>query len=92
MHTIFEEERTETVLLIDASNAFNSVNRNVFLHNVTVVCLPSQLMYVTVILYHQDYLSLKDLKSKSCERTTQGDPIAMAVYAIAINTSNVNVT
>ena len=38
MHTIFEQESTEAVLLIDASNAFNSVNRNVFLHNVTVVC------------------------------------------------------
>ena len=33
MHTIFEEERTEAVLLIDASTAFNSVNRGMPCHH-----------------------------------------------------------
>ena len=34
-HTIFEDEdeKTEAVLIIDAANAFNSVNRQVFLCN-----------------------------------------------------------
>ena len=31
-----KKEHTEAVLLVDAANAFNSVNRKVFLHN--VVC------------------------------------------------------
>ena len=34
MHEIFKEQDTEAVLLIDATNAFNTVNRNVVLHNV----------------------------------------------------------
>ena len=34
MHTIFEDEKTEAVLLVGAANAFNSVNRQDFLHNI----------------------------------------------------------
>ena len=37
MHSIFEEESSEAVLLVDASNAFNSVNREAFLHNVSII-------------------------------------------------------
>ena len=33
MHHIFSEENTEAVLLIDAENSFNSINRKVMLHN-----------------------------------------------------------
>jgi len=35
---IFDQEETEAVILVDASNAFNSVNRKAFLHNVKVIC------------------------------------------------------
>ena len=35
---IFNEEDSEAVPLIDASNAFNAVNRKLFLHNVSVIC------------------------------------------------------
>ena len=45
MHAIYEDETCEAVLLVDASNAFNSINRNVFLHNVTIIC-PAIAMYV----------------------------------------------
>ena len=38
MHSIFDEENTEAVLLIDAGNAFNAVNRKVSLHNVRIIC------------------------------------------------------
>ena len=38
IHRIFDQEESEAVLLVDASNAFNSVNRKVFLHNVKVIC------------------------------------------------------
>ena len=33
MHDIFSEENTEAVLLIDAENAFNLINRKIMLHN-----------------------------------------------------------
>ena len=45
MRTIYKDQSAETVLLVDASNAFNSINRNVFLHNVEVIC-PSITPYV----------------------------------------------
>lgn len=37
MRDLFEEE-SETVLLVDAANAFNSINRNSFLHNINILC------------------------------------------------------
>ena len=36
MHT--EQSSTEAVLLVDTSNAFNSVSRNAFLYNVEIIC------------------------------------------------------
>ena len=84
MHTIFEEENTEAIILIDAANAFNSINRNVFLHNISIIC-PAITIYV-----HNCYslpsrlFVIGGFEIKSCEGTTQGDPIAMSVYAIAI--------
>ena len=38
MRTIYEDQSGEAVLLVDASNAFNPINRNVFFHNVEVIC------------------------------------------------------
>ena len=38
MH-IFESDETDAALLVDASNAFNSLNRAAALHSVRVICL-----------------------------------------------------
>ena len=38
MHRIFEEDDTDAVLLIDASNVFNALNRAAALHNIHVLC------------------------------------------------------
>ena len=38
MHAIFEADDTDAVLLIDASNVFNAVNRATSLHNIRVLC------------------------------------------------------
>ena len=40
MHIIFQDADTESCLLVDASNAFNSLNRRAALHNVSVLCPP----------------------------------------------------
>ena len=42
---IFGEEETDGVLLIDATNAFNTLNRNALLHNIRYLC-PSLSTYV----------------------------------------------
>ena len=84
MNQIFNEEDSEAVLLIDASNAFNAVNRKLFLHNVSVIC-------PEIAVFVRNYYSLPSRlfiiggsELKSCEGKTQGDPAAMAIYAIAI--------
>ena len=38
MRTIFEDPSTEGVILIDGSNAFNSLNRIGALHNIQISC------------------------------------------------------
>lgn len=84
MNQIFKEEDTEAVLLIDASNAFNSVNRKAFLHSIAIIC-PSIATYVKNCYSKCSRLFIiGGYALKSSEGTTQGDPIAMAVYAIAV--------
>ena len=38
VHTLFQKEDTEAVLLVDASNAFNALNRQTALHNIRRLC------------------------------------------------------
>ena len=40
MRAIYKDQSAEAVLLKDTSNAYNSINRNVFLHNAEVICPP----------------------------------------------------
>ena len=44
MSEIFAEEETDAVLLLDAANAFNSINRKVMLHNIKFIC-PAMAVY-----------------------------------------------
>ena len=39
-HKIYKEEESEAILLVDASNAFTSVNRKTVLHNIEIICPP----------------------------------------------------
>ena len=38
MKEIFDDEQRDAVILVDASNAFNSLNRNAALHNIEILC------------------------------------------------------
>ena len=38
MNNIFQDKQTEAVLLVDAANAFNAVNRKAYLHNINIIC------------------------------------------------------
>ena len=84
MRPIYEDQSAEAVLSVDASNAFNSINRNVFLHNVEVIC-PSIARYVKNRYPVKSRLFIiSSGEIQSMEGSTHGDPAAMVIYAISI--------
>ena len=40
MKEIFDDSRCDAVILVDANNAFNSLNRDAALHNIQYICPP----------------------------------------------------
>ena len=72
MRQVFEDEGTDAVILVDATNAFNLLNRQVALHNVQRTC-PS---FATILI--NTYRSGSRLSVAGCreipslEGTTQG--------------------
>ena len=84
MRSIYEEEETDAVLLVDASNAFNSLNRKVLLNNIQYVC-PVISTYVRNCYGKPSRLFIAGGEEiASAEGTTQGDPMAMDAYAMGI--------
>ena len=78
MRKIFES--SEAVLQVDATNAFNCLNRQAALRNISVLC-PS-FARILINTYREDsklYIDGNYLLSQ--EDTTQGDPLAMTMYA-----------
>ena len=67
---------------VDASNAFNSHNRNTSLHNIRFLC-PA--LSTILINYYRSptELFIDGEVLLSQEGTTQGDPLAMPMYALA---------
>ena len=84
MHQIFSEENTEAVLLIDAENAFNSINRKVMLHNMKFLC-PLISAYISNCYATPARLFIfNGGETLSKEATIQGDPTSMGTYALSI--------
>ena len=81
---LFTIPDTEGVFLVDATNAFNSFNRQGALHNISILCPP-----LATILHNTYQAPIRLIipengEISSSEGTTQGDPLGMAMYAIAI--------
>ena len=84
MREIFEHDNSDAVLLVDASNAFSALNRAAAQHNIRVLC-PSIATY-TINTYREPsrLFILGGQELRSSEGTTQGDPLAMSLYAISL--------
>ena len=83
-HFKFDLDSTHGFIQIDASNAFNSINRQILLHNVKILC-PEIATYISNCYIKPARLFITgggELSSK--EGTTQGDPIAMGMYALGL--------
>ena len=84
LNQMMESEETEALLLVDATNAFNTLNRQAALHNIQVIC-----PVISTILNNTYKAPVRMFVAgggeiASREGTTQGDPLAMAMYALAI--------
>ena len=78
----FGQDDTEAALLVDASNAFNSLNRSVALQNIRHVCPTISTILINTYRAPTDlFIDGECLLSQ--EGTTQGDPLAMPMYAVA---------
>ena len=76
MHQLYESPNTEAVILIDATNAFNSLNWQLLFHNICHICSSLYRQGASLFIDNETIMSL--------EGTTQGDPLAMAIYAVSI--------
>ena len=84
MRKTFQKDSSECMLLVDASNAFNNLNRIVALHNVREIC-PSFHRFLDNSYKSPAKLFVADSGSFifSKEGVTQGDPVAMAMYSVS---------
>ena len=78
---IFAEESTEGMILVDATNAFNTLNRLVTLLNCDKIC-PAMSCILINTYRDNSQLFVDGQCMMSKEGTTQGDLLAMAMYAI----------
>ena len=84
MRQIFRSPETEGILLVDATNAFNTINRQAALHNISILCPPLAPILINTYRAPVRMVITGSGEIESTEGTTQGDPLAMAMYALAI--------
>ena len=88
MNMMYEDENTDVILLVDAINAFNSLNRQSFLHNISYLC-PSIAIFVKNCYSTPSRLFIVGgTEITSREGTTQGDPVSVAIYDIGVTPLN----
>ena len=80
---IFDDTTTQAALLVDASNAFNNLNRQLALANIASICPAFSRILINTYRNHAN-LFVGGETILSQEGTTQGDPLAMAMYALAL--------
>lgn len=80
MRQIFLDPDTEEVLLVDATNAFNMINRQAALHNISITCPPLSRILINTYRAPVRLVIVGSDEIASTEGTTQGDPLAMAMY------------
>ena len=82
VRALYESDETEAILLIDASNVFNSLNRQAALHNIQRLCPAlATILINTYRAPNELYIDGDVILSQ--EGTTQGDPLAMSMYTVA---------
>ena len=70
--------------IFDTENAFNSIKRQVFLHDISYICPTIATLVRNCYNVPARLFALGGKELLSHERTTQGDPTAMEIYGIAL--------
>ena len=84
MRIIVDADETDAVMLIDASNPFNALNRAAALYNIRVLC-PTLATYVINTYRQPARLFITGGEELiSAEGTTQGGPLSISLYAISL--------
>ena len=84
MTSLFESDDCDGILLVDATNAFNSLHRSTALHNIRFIC-PEFATYIINTYRQPAKLFLPDGSHiLSNEGTTQGDNCASGFYSISM--------
>lgn len=84
MKQIYASDDVDAVLLVDATNAFNTINRRVALHNIRLTCPAFSTILTNTYSSPCRLFIVGQGEISSSEGTTQGDPLAMAMYALAV--------
>ena len=84
MRRLFDQDNVQGILFVDASNAFNSLNRVAALHNVPLVCPALGRVFQNTYAKPIRLFVVAGSEILSTEGTCQGDPLAMALYAVSI--------
>ena len=84
MQEIFANKQNDAVILVDAKNAFNSLNRNVALYNIQITCPPFSTIMINTYRHSSRLIVFEAKDILSEEGTTQGDNLAMSFYALGL--------
>ena len=84
MRSIYDNDSSDAVLLIDAANAFNSINRSAMLQNIERMCPPAYIYAYNCYAAEARLFVPGGRELKSKEGTTQGAPPSMAFYAVGL--------
>ena len=82
MPGLLDDSTTECILFVDADNAFNRLNRQASLHNISFIC-PEISTFLNNVYKSPIPFYIKQHVIMSREGTTQGDVAAMQMYSIA---------
>ena len=85
MKEIWELHATDGILMVDADNAFNRLNRKVALWNIQFTCPALKCVVINTYRVDSSIYILGGVTIQSSEGTTQGDPIAMVMYAVSLS-------
>ena len=84
LRRVFASMGTDAVLLVDADNAFNRLNRAVALHNIRYTCPPLATILTNIYRAPSRLFVTGGLELSSAEGATQGCPLSMAMYALSV--------